>query len=176
MTHNVPVPPTGLTAQDTQLRQWLLDQAEEHGAAVVQVAGADGDDREPPYAFTVGAWRRFGIAEAVVIGLPDEMSQVLLRAYVDRARQGERFLAGTVHDGFFEGIPVAFEKVDAGWYPEYLGSAFLCYPQGKFPAVQIIVPTPQGHWPWTEDAPAGFADWQPILTVSGEPESFTEGD
>ena len=165
------VPPPGLTSRDLQLRQWLLDQAEEHGAAVVQVAG---ENAEPPYAFTVGAWRRFGLAEGVAVGLPEEISQVLLLAYVNRARHGERFQPGSMHEGFFEGLPVAFEKVDAGWYPEYLGSAFLCYPTGHFPALQLIVPTPEGFWPWTEDAPAGFAHWQPILTASGELESFVE--
>jgi hypothetical protein len=173
MKHNGRVPPKGLTAQDLRLRQWLLDQAEEHGTAIVQVAG---EDSAPPYAFTVGAWRRFGLAEAVVVGLPEEMSQVLLLAYVDRARQGDRFRPGGVYEGFFEGIPVAFEKVDPGWYPEYLGSAFLCYPKGDFPALQLIVPTAQGYWPWTEDAPPGFAEWQPVLTASGELESFTESD
>jgi hypothetical protein len=150
----------------------LLDQAEQHGNAVVQVAG---DDKGAPYAFTVGAWRRFGIAEAVVVGLPEDMSQVLLSAYVTKAREGERFLAGAIYDGFFEGVPVAFEKVHKGWYPEYLGSAFLLYAKGDFPALQIIVPTPQGYWPWHPDAPAGFGAWQPVLTSSGRPETWTPG-
>jgi hypothetical protein len=41
--------------------------------------------------------------------------------------------------------------------------------------VQLIVATPQGAWPWQADAPAGFADWQPVLTISGNPESWTPG-
>jgi hypothetical protein len=164
--------PRGLTAQDEQFRRWLLDQAEQHGNAIVQVAG--GQDYAP-YAFTVGAWRRFGVAEAVVVGLPAEMSQVLLSAYVHRAGLGERFRAGMTYDGFFDGVPVVFEQVDKGWYPEYLGSAFLLYAKGDFAALQIVVPTPQGNWPWDGDAPAGFGAWQPVLTRSGRPESWTPG-
>lgn len=165
-------PSSGLSKEDQRLRQWLLAQAEEHGNAVVQVAG---DDAGAPYAFTVGAWRRFGIAEAVVVGLPAEMSQVLLTAYVAQSREGRRFLAGTVYDGFFEGVSVAFEKVDRGWYPEFLGSAFLLYAKGDFPALQILVPTPQGKWPWHPDAPPGFAKWQPVLTATGRPVTWTPG-
>lgn len=164
--------PHRLPPQDEQFRRWLLDQAEQHGNAVIQVAG--GPDYAP-YAFTVGAWRRFGVAEAVVVGLPEDMSQVLLNAYVSRAREGERFLAGTVYHGFFEGVPVVFEQVAKGWYPEYLGSAFLLYAKGDFAALQIIVPTPQGNWPWDRDAPPGFGAWQRVLTESGRPESWTPG-
>jgi uncharacterized protein DUF4262 len=165
-------PPARLSDSDQRLRKSLLDQADQFGNAVVQVAG---DENSAPHAFTVGAWRRFGVAEAVVVGLPPEMSQVLLSAYVDRAVDGVRFRPGTIYDGFFDGVPVAFETVHKGWYPEYLGSAFLLYARGDFPAVQIIVPTPQGHWPWQQDAPPGFAQWQRILTASGRPESWTPG-
>jgi hypothetical protein len=172
MSQNGAVPPHRLTAADEKFRRWLLDQAEQHGNAVVQVAG--GRDYAP-YAFTVGAWRRFGVAEAVVVGLPAEMSQVLLSAYVTRAGGGERFLAGTVYHGFFEGVPVVFEQVAKAWYKEYLGSAFLLYAKGDFAALQIIVPTPQGNWPWHRDAPSGFRAWQRVLTVSGRPESWTPG-
>lgn len=163
---------TEIPAEYQKLRGWLLQEAEEHGNAVVQVAESDG---HAPYAFTVGAWRRFGVAEAVVVGLPAEMSEVLLRAYVTESRAGTRFRPGTVYEGFFDGVSVAFEQVAKGWYPEFLGSAFLLYAKGDFPAMQIIVPTPDGYWPWEQDAPAGFAQWQQVLTESGEPESWTSG-
>jgi hypothetical protein len=172
LSQNGAVPAQRLHPQDENFRRWLLDQAEQYGHAIVQVGGGPND---APYAFTVGAWRRFGVAEAVVVGLPSEISQVLLSAYVDRAKGGERFLAGMVYEGFFEGVPVAFEQVAKGWYPEYFGSAFLLYAKGDFAALQIIVPTPQGNWPWHADAPPGFGAWQPILTTSGRPESWTPG-
>lgn len=162
----------GLTRKDEEFRQWLLEQADQHGNAIVQVA--EGQDYAP-YAFTVGAWRRYGVAEAVVVGLPSNLSQVLLTAYVHRANLGERFRAGTVYEGFFEGVPVVFETVYKGWYPEYLGSAFLLYPKGDFAALQIIVPATTGSWPWSADAPTGFVAWQPVLTRSGRPESWEPG-
>lgn len=161
-----------LPPEQSELRRWLLQQAEEHGNAVVEVAA---DQHGAGYVFTVGAWRRFGVAEAVVVGLPDGMGRVLVNVYVRRASQGERFVPGRVYHDFFDGTPVVVERVAKGHYPEYLGSALLLYPLGDFPAVQLIVATPQGAWPWQPHAPAGFADWQPVLTESGVPESWTPG-
>ncbi|RZS34355.1 uncharacterized protein DUF4262 [Herbihabitans rhizosphaerae] len=162
----------GLTEQDTALRAWLLAEADQHGNAVVEVPP---DQHGAPYTFTVGAWRRFGVPEAVVIGLPKDMGPVLVNAYVEQARAGRRFVPGQLYDDFFDGVPVTVERVHKGHYPEFLGSAFLIYRTGDFPAVQLIVPTPEGQWPWNADAPEGFADWQPILTDSGAPESWTPG-
>jgi hypothetical protein len=157
---------------DEALRQWLVEQAEEFGNATVEVAG---DEHGAPYVFTVGAWRNSGVAEAVTIGLPDGMGRVLVNAYTRRAREGERFALGKEYRDFFEGVPVVLERVAKGHYPEFFGSALLLYPRGDFPAVQLIVATPEGAWPWQEDAPEGFADWQPVLTVSGVPESWVPG-
>lgn len=160
------------SAQDEQLRQKLLADAEDYGNAVVQVAG---DEHGAPYSFTVGAWRRFGVAEVVVIGLPPEMAAMLVNAYVAKAACGERFRAGELYYDFFEDVPVTFERVATKWYPEYFGSAFLLYRTGGFPAMQIIVPASGGRWPWQPDAPEGFREWQPVLTDSGLPESWTPG-
>lgn len=157
---------------DQRLREWIVEQAEERGNAVITVPA---DEHGAGYAFTVCAWAMHGVPEAVVVGLPTELATVLLDAYVDRAATGERFEYGALYDDFFDGVPVTFEKVARGHYPEFFGSAFLVYAEGDFPAVQIIVPTPDGRWPWSPDAPDGFAFWQPILTVSGDPESWRPG-
>ena len=161
-----------LSGNDLQLREWLLKQAEDHGNAVVQV---EADGQGAPYCFTVGAWRRFGVAEAVVIGLPVEMGTVLLNAYVAKAKAGLRFRPGELYDDFFQGVHVTLERVSKAYYPEFFGSAFLLYPNGDFPAVQLLVPGGNGSFPWQDNSPAGFAAWQPVLTESGRPESWIPG-
>lgn len=160
------------SAEDQRLREWIVAQAESRGNAVIKVSA---DQSGAQYAFTVSAWAMHEVPEAVVVGLPDEMAPVLLDAYVDRAAAGERFEFGKLYHNFFEGIPITFERVAPGHYPEYFGSAFLVYPDGDFPAVQIIVPTGEGRWPWSPGAPEGFDRWQPVLTDSGRPESWTPG-
>ncbi|KAA9154798.1 DUF4262 domain-containing protein [Amycolatopsis acidicola] len=162
-----------LASQEQELLDWIVAEAERRGNAVISVPR---DDKGSGYCFTACVWAMHEVPEAVVVGLPEQMAQVLLDAYVDRAATGDPFVPGRVYDDFFEGVPVTFEQVHPGHYPEYFGSAFLVYPDGDFPAVQIIVATPEGHhWPWDADAPEGFAEWQPVLTDSGRPESWTPG-
>lgn len=161
-----------LSEQDLARRRWMLEQTEEYGCALIQV---DEDDVGAGYMFSVGAWRRYGVPEAVVVGLEPDMATELIHRYVHRAGSGERFLPGGLYEDFFEGVALTGERVAARWYPEYLGSAFLLYNDGDFPALQLIFPTADGYWPWSLDAPAGFAAWQPVLTDSGRPESWKPG-
>lgn len=160
---------THIPAEYQELHDWLVEQADTRGNAVLSVGPSDGIGN---YCFTAGAWRTHRVAEAVVIGLPTQLATVLLDAYVDRAAMGERFEVGRAYDDFFDGIPVTFQPVAKPHYLEFFGSAFLLYPKGDFPALQIVVPTPDGHWPWDPDAPEGFARWQPLLTASHGPEGF----
>jgi hypothetical protein len=164
------VPTESLPAAERQLLEWIIDQGQRRGNAVINVSP---DEKGAGYSFTTCAWALHQVPEAVVIGLPGEVASVLLDAYVDRAATGEKFDNGRVYEDFFEGVPVIFEQVAKGHYLEFFGSAFLVYPDGGFPAVQIIVPTMDGLWPWSSNAPEGFAQWQPVLTESGEPESLS---
>ncbi len=157
---------------DERLRKWLVNTAEEHGAAVMHVAG---DEHRSSYAFSVGAWRRFGRPEAVAIGLPRDVANTVLNTYVERAGRGERFVSGRLYDHFLEGCPITTERVAKRHYPEFFGSAFLVYGSDDFPALQLIASTPEGAFPWHADAPRGFTEYQPVLTDSGLPESWTPG-
>ena len=154
------------------LRKWLINTSEQHGAAVMHVAG---DETGAPYAFSVGAWRRFGRPEVVAIGLPKEVGHAVINTYVQRAGAGETFVPGQLYDEFLQGCPITIEKIAKMHYPEYLGSAFAVYAGAGFPALQLIAATPEGNFPWQPDAPEGFAEYQPVLTESGEPESWTPG-
>ncbi|TDV48903.1 DUF4262 domain-containing protein [Actinophytocola oryzae] len=161
-----------LTAAERRLRDHLVAQADARGKAIVEVAG----DRDgAPYTFSVGAWQRLGVPEAVTIGLPEGVGSQLIDTYVERASQGEKFSPGQVWDDLLEGVLVTVERVNKGHYFEFFGSAFLVHPEGDFEAVQLITATPQDYWPWEADGPPGFALWQPILTESGVPESWTPG-
>jgi hypothetical protein len=162
-----PLPPEYLA-----LRDQLVADADANGTAVVQV---EGDEDGAPYAFTVGAWRRYSVPEAVTIGLPAGAAEILLRNYVRRASRGEVFRPGTVWDDLLEGVLVTVELVSRSHYFEFFGSVFLVHPDGDFGAVQLITATPDDAWPWESTAPEGFGRWQPVLTDSHAPESWTPG-
>jgi Domain of unknown function (DUF4262) len=161
-----------LTPDEREFRDQLLAEAAMHGRAILEVAG---DQDGAPYTFSIGAWRSFGVPEAVTIGLPLGVGEGLIARYVERARAGEKFPPGQVWDDLLEGILVTVERVNKGHYFEFFGSAFLVHPEGDFDAVQLITATPQDYWPWEADGPPGFGLWQPILTASGVPESWTPG-
>lgn len=161
-----------LSPEHLALRDQLLAQADEQGAALVQVAG---DQNGAPYTFTVGAWRRMEVPEAVTVGLPDGADEHLMRNYLRRAANGEEFRPGHVYDDLLPGVLVTVERVHKGHYYEFFGTAFLVYRTGDFPAVQLITATPEDFWPWEQEAPDGFGRWQPVLTDSGAPESWTPG-
>lgn len=163
---------TLVTDRDEQLRRWLVHTAEQHGAAVMHV---DGDEHNAAYAFSVGAWRRYGKPEAVVIGLPKDVAHSVVNTYIRRVGAGERFVPGQLYEGFLHDCPITVEKVSRRHYAEFFGSAFLVYGGDDFPALQLIVSTPDSAFPWSRDAPAGFAEYQPILTASGLPESWMPG-
>ncbi len=158
--------------RDKELRAWLLRTAEQYGAGVLHVAG---DGNRAPFAFSVGAWRRFGAPEVVVIGLARDVAHEVVNTYVRRVGAGEHFKPGELYEGFVAESAVTFEKVAKGYYAEFFGSAMLVYPDANFPAVQLVLPTPEGKFSWYPDAPAGFADFQPLLSDSGRPESWTPG-
>ncbi|WIX75712.1 DUF4262 domain-containing protein [Amycolatopsis carbonis] len=163
---------SALTAEEQRLIDWIESQAKERGNAVIAVPQ---DDQGAGFCFTACAWALHNVPEVVVVGLPGDLGPILLDAYVDRAANGEIFEVGKRYDDFFQGSAVVFERVAKGHYPEYFGSAFLVYPDGDFPALQVVVATADGHFPWQDTAPDGFAEWQPVLTESGVPESWTPG-
>ncbi|HYQ63509.1 DUF4262 domain-containing protein [Actinophytocola sp.] len=161
-----------LSPEDLELRDRLIAEGNVRGQAIIEVAG---DEEGAPYTFSVGAWRRYGIPEAVTIGLPEGAGRYLVETYIHRASQGEEFPPGQVWDDLLEGVLVTVERVNKGHYFEFFGSVFLVHPEGDFDAVQLITATPQDDWPWEADAPPGFDVWQPVLTESGLPESWTPG-
>ncbi|MGJ7905059.1 DUF4262 domain-containing protein [Actinopolyspora sp. H202] len=164
---------TGTASSTDELRRWLVDTSERYGAAVLHVPE---EEDHAPYSFSVGAWRRFGKPELVVIGLPEQVGRSVVETYVARVGRGERFITGRLYEGFLAEQPVTFERVAGMYYPEYLGSAMLVYGDDDFPALQLVLPTPDtGLFPWSEHAPEGFASYQPVLTRSGAPETWRPG-
>lgn len=161
-----------LTDEQLELRERFIAESDTRGNAIVEVAEESG---AAPFTFSVGAWRRFQVPEAIAVGLPPGVGARLVDTYVRRAAAGKRFIPGVRYHDFFDHVPITLERVAKGHYYPYFGHAFLLYPEGDFRAVQLIVPTPDQVWPWQPDAPPGFAAWQPVLTVSGRPESWTPG-
>jgi hypothetical protein len=69
-----------------------------------------------------------------------------------------------------------FIEVAERYYPDYVGFARWYYRRREFPLYQLIWPNNDGHYPWEEDAPRSFKEWQPVLGAApGKPDRPCHG-
>lgn len=78
-------------------------------------------------------------------------------------RRGRRFGEGDRSDEVLEGCPVAFRRVAAEFYDEYLGQAIRYYGGTAFPALQCFWPDVEGRFPWQPGTRFGVDRPQPQL-------------
>lgn len=95
------------------------------------------------------------------------MAHSVINEYNSRVRDGEIFEVGKYYSGFLEGFDICIGAVPLSVYDDYLGQDIDFYGGRDFQAVQVIYPTTEGVWPWTNDAPESFLQWQPVLAKKG---------
>jgi Domain of unknown function (DUF4262) len=135
-----------------------------YGCSVMHVM-AEGE--QPPFAYSIGITKQTGAPEVVVIGLKQPMAHSVANEYNRRVIAGDRFERGKPYAGFLGGFDVFFEDVPLAVYPDYFGQDLDFYGGPNFKVLQLIYPTTKGVWPWAEDAPESFRQWQPILANIG---------
>ena len=140
------------------------DDIAKYGCTVMHVM-AEGD--MPPFAYSLGIFQETGVPEIVVLGLKQPMAHFIVNEYNRRVRSGERLEVGHFYSEFIEGFEVLVEEVPQSEYDDYFGQAIDFYGGRAFKVFQIIYPTTKGVWPWAEDAPKSFQEWQPILAKIG---------
>jgi hypothetical protein len=138
-----------------------LADIEEHGCHVIHVLE---DEEGPPFSYSVGVQKTSGAPEVIVIGLKQPIAHFVINEYNDRVRAGERFAAGTRHEGFLEGFTVQFEAVSADHFDDYLGWDKWVYAGKDFRVLQIVYPSTDGIWPWEPGASEWFRERQPLLS------------
>lgn len=140
-----------------------LEDIERYGCHVMHVLE---DSEGPPFSYSVGVQKTSGVPEVIVIGLERPLAHFVVNEYNRRVRAGERFAAGTRHDGFLDGFDVQFELVTPDHVDNYLGWNTWLYRANSFEVLQIVYPTTDGIWPWEPGAPEWFRERQPILVFS----------
>jgi len=132
-----------------------------------------GDDRVPPWAYTIGMTDGLGHPEAVVFGLDPETAMGVLNHIAERVRTGHRFDIGRHTHEVVGELPVRLLAVpDRFWeqsslfamWMNYYGS--LHHPE-RYPlpsAVQLVWPDAEGRFPWDRGHDRKFLGRQPILT------------
>lgn len=145
--------------------QRTKDDIAKYGCSVMHVFDPEGD--LPPFAYSIGIQRETGAPEVVVVGLKRPMAHSVINEYNSRVCDGEIFEVGKYYSGFLEGFDICIGAVPLSVYDDYLGQDIGFYGGRDFQAVQVIYPTTKGVWPWTNEAPESFLQWQPVLTNKG---------
>ena len=88
---------------------------------------------------------------------------MLLNDLADAVREGHAFASGDVSDRFLDAYDVTFRTVPERQYDAYLGWANWFNDGHGFPALQMIYPDRERHWPWDDGVAEGFRRNQPVL-------------
>jgi hypothetical protein len=148
---------------DTQRQE--LKAIVKDGCAVVKVLEGD-DPRTPEWAYTVGLQHSYEHPEVLIIGLENELTQVLLQNINCRIRDKSlSFRHGTVWNDVIAGYDCFFQQIDPDSYGEWFVANRWFYGGNDFEAVQMLWPSVGGVYPW-QSAADSYLRWdQPVLTV-----------
>ena len=150
----------------------MIDYVEKEGSTFLIGVGAAGPDPDaeeasPPFTYTVGMWRNFGIPEMCVYGLPPESAAGILNTVREAARNGTVFELGKKHSEVAEGFHTVFAEVKGE--DDVFNFTRMYYrergkPEDKdFPRWQIIWPDEFNVFPWEDGFNERFRNYQPEL-------------
>lgn len=139
----------------------LLKNISKFGCSVTSVFDPEAED--PPFSYSIGISQTTGAPEIIIVGLDGNVAHSLINDYHRMVAAGRRFEPHTSYDEFLEGYDVRFGPVSREHRETYMRSACWLHKGPDFKAVQMLWPNKAGLWPWDEDAPESFREWQPIL-------------
>ncbi len=145
-----------LLASDRKLLQTL----EEWGWFVIKVGASDS---LPAFAYSLGLYERFKHPEIVLFGLDFEIMHRLINDAGKRIRQGQTYEDRHRYNDLLDGHECEFRRVDPRRYDGLLNYAVWYYRSQPFPALQLVWPDSQGHFPGESGFDEKFTKVQPCL-------------
>jgi Domain of unknown function (DUF4262) len=144
--------------------QKLLSDVERVGWHVPQITG---DDRGPGYSFSVGLYYTFGHPEILVMGLRGAVAHAVINSAGEQIAKGRVFQPEIRYDEFLQGYSTFFVPISITHYEYYLGYGIWFYRKLKqpFPALQLVWPDKQGHFPWEDSYDKQFNKLQKLLNA-----------
>jgi len=136
-------------AKDAAERKALAD-IKNYGLHIMHVLG---DEENPPFSYSVGLFENYLHPEIIIIGLKNELAQVLLNNMAFEIKNGKNFTVGEFHEDVLDDFLCYFGEVPKKEYREYVGWALWFYESYDFPLVQCVYPTVKGKFAWEKDFP-----------------------
>ncbi|MFV1977193.1 MAG: DUF4262 domain-containing protein [Candidatus Scalindua sp.] len=153
-----------MSEEDTK----ALKDIENYGCHILNVLE---DSEYPNFSYSIGIEKTFNKPEMVIVGLKRELAHSLINDYCSRIKKGEIFEAGKYYSDFLEGFEVCFIDVAKKHYKEHFGWANWLYKNNDFKVLQLIFPTTDNLWPWTNEVNESYLWWQRILNEEGKLEN-----
>jgi hypothetical protein len=145
------------------LEKIILTNINEFGWHAVNVIE---NDAQPPWSYTIGLYDTWSHPELIIIGRSRATAQHMLATIVTELEYDRRPDLNLPDDNVLPGSLCHFIEVHPRYYPDYVGFARWYYRKRTFPMMQIVWPNTDGQYPWEEDAPESFKEWQPMLGSS----------
>ena len=150
-----------MSEQGQKIETQILADIEEHG---LHIAFIETDEYIPRFGYTIGLYKKYNHPELIVIGLPPEVIGAILNGAKRKIEDGTAFIDGVDYDGFLQGFPVRFVKVEPNHYQDYVGYAGWYNDNSfDFPLLQMVWPDKNGHFPWDDAFNPNFKFQQPLL-------------
>ena len=138
-----------------KFRNEMQRNVKKYGCSVVGIQGGG-----LSYVYSVGIGKSFGAPEVIVFALSAEMSHFVINEYITRVKEGEQFQHRQLAGGFLRDFECLFIEVHTRYFEKYMAWCEDFYGGGNFRALQMIIPTTEGLWPWENNR---SAKTQPIL-------------
>ena len=124
--------PKNRAEQDT------LRHVREHGCSIINIPW-DGNEKEPPFSFSVGLFANYNNPELILFGMVGEKASAIINEVRHHVANGRKFVAGEISDEIpNDDYKVCFSQVPLTAYPFYLGWALWFYDKCPivFPCLQ----------------------------------------
>jgi hypothetical protein len=137
-----------------------LENIAKHGLTIWHVMG---EGEYSPFSYSVGLYKTYNHPEIIIIGLKQELTQVLINNVAEDIKNGKRYKSSSWSPDILEGFECYFTYVNKSNYDEYVGRALVFYGDDSFPLLQCIYPTVKGVYPWEKKWPEEIKNLQPVL-------------
>lgn len=144
-----------------RFEQKALDDIRDHGLHIIGVAE---DDEAPGFAYSIGLFENYAHPEIIIIGLKQDLAQLLLNNMAFDIKEGKTFAAGEFHEGVLDDFLCYFGEVPKKHFGEFVGWARWYYEGDNFRLIQCVYPTIKGKFPWEKDFPEDARWYRQMLT------------
>jgi Domain of unknown function (DUF4262) len=143
-----------------ELEKIVLSNINEFGWHCVNIVEDDGC---PPWSFTIGLYETWEHPELIIIGRSRATSHAMLKTLADDIELNDPPELTDPNGHLLLGMKCHFIEVNARYFSDYVGFALWFYRKCRFPLHQIVWRNADGLYPWDENAPSTFKEWQPLL-------------